>query len=195
MSSRVPISPLSAAHILVSWVTEHGREPRLRECCASNGLLFWRTFLDKIPASTFSACIYTARAIVSNAPKPRMQSCLGSDCDATFLYQGYHFCPDCRATLGYDDEDIRATGKYLRAHNREAALRYDGLDTTKMWSRQATALPGCDGLCGEDDEVPGMWNTREMSCEDTVYSFDDLVALQMNAWARISKKRRFFQEG
>ena len=210
MASRVPISPLSAAYILVDWIAAHGREPRLRECCSSNSLLFWRTFLDKIPAPTFSACISTARALVSHAPPPRMQSCLGPDCQTRFSYQGYHFCDRCRAALGYDNEDIRATGQYWRAHNRENAayenrhgahsepmaqsLFYDDRGYLTSRTGQKMSFPPLDGASIDDDIFDELCQEAAPRAAGTAYSFDDMIALQLTTWRRISKKRRFFKK-
>ena len=207
MASRIPISPLSAAHILVSWIMAHGREPQARECRQPNGLLTHRCFLNKIPASTFSACISAARVMVSHAPKPRMQHCLGSDCTAMFVFQGYHFCETCRKALGYAEEDTNATGRFLRAHDREAATREGGIEVAtgrtvrasmsddvlylSALSGQTMRAPLLDEEESEDSAAS--WHDRETTMDDTVSGFDDLIASQMNAWSRVSRKRRFFE--
>lgn len=183
MASPVPISPLSAAFLLTSWIAAHGCEPRKSDCSPDNGLLYWRTFLKKLPGDSFSAVISYARDLVSSAPKPRMQHCLGSDCVAVFCFNGYHFCPACRADLGHDDMDgVNGNGRYLRAHDRDAAER--GLDLTTMTVRELREY-GMDDLLLDADDVPF----------EVVHGYDDMIASQMNAWKRLSRKRRFVGGG
>ena len=179
MASPIPISPLSAACMIVSWINAHGTEPRKCDCHPTNGLLFWRTYLKKLPGDTFSAVVSYARDLVSNAPPPRMQCCLGPDCHARFMYNGYHFCPSCRADLGYDDMDgVNGNGRYLQAHDRDAAER--GLDISMMTGRELREY-GMEDLMLDADDVPF----------EIVQGYDDLIASQMNAWKRLSRKRRF----
>lgn len=186
MASRVPITALSAACIVVSWILLHGREPRWSDCRTSNGLLACETIRKSLPGDTLSACISAARILVSHAPPPRMQTCLGPDCDVSFVYQGYHFCQDCRQALGYADEDTRTAGRYLRAHDREAAERASGLEMHHLGRRTLR----------EQDESAELllWlHTNEDAEDERIYGFDDMVARQMNAWSRVTPKRRFFE--
>jgi hypothetical protein len=107
MASRVAITPLSAAHTLVSWIADHGREPSLRETRRDTSLLSWDTYMRKLGGATFSGTISAARELVTHAPKPRMQHCLGSDCTAVFVYDGHHFCVPCRKQRGNSDDADR----------------------------------------------------------------------------------------
>lgn len=213
MASPIPLTPLSAAYLLVSWMTAHGREPRFRECRSVHGLISYDTILKKFPGSSLSACISAARALVSHAPRPRMQTCLGPECEVRFLYAGYHFCSACRVSLGYDDADgVNGNGRYLRAHDRAAAARTgdigdatgrplrlagdEGALYVATMTGQTMQAPTLDTLESAEERGETLWlhTPRDDVRADTVYGFDDLVASQMNAWQRLSRKRKYFGE-
>lgn len=169
----------------------------------------YATYRRKLPGDTFSACISAARSMVSQAPKLRLQTCLGPDCEVRFLYTGAHFCAQCRAVLGYDDEDSSRNGQYLAAHDRRAAQRdadirmVAGAGTGARYvvalTGQTLSAPTVDGVCEDDEDDRPLYrygSERERDdemAEERVVGFDDLIASQMNAWQRLSRKRRFFE--
>ena len=50
-------APLSAAGMLVSWATEHGRFPMATECRNTNGLHHWNVYCRVFQCSTFSGIV------------------------------------------------------------------------------------------------------------------------------------------
>ena len=103
-----PISPLSAAHVLVSWADVHGRFPMATECRAVQGLPHWNVFYRTFHCSTFSGILSMAQHLVqttTSAVSVKMRTCLGPGCEATFKDEGAHvrMCTQCRRQAGTDD--------------------------------------------------------------------------------------------
>jgi len=125
-----PISPLSAATMLVSWAEEHGRFPRATECRPAQGLCHWNVFYRTFHASAFSHVVSAALTLVSAAMAPAVSStaqrqCLR--CDAPFPDEGRHIrlCTRCRKQNGVASlehvtrHELRSMGAAVREWQRE----------------------------------------------------------------------------
>ncbi|HEY5865373.1 MAG TPA: hypothetical protein VI542_07445 [Candidatus Tectomicrobia bacterium] len=100
-----PMSLMSAAHSLHTWMVEHGRAPLAHECRPCNGLHHWQTYYDVFGVNNFSAGIIpmVSSLMAGLSAQGRMRQCLGytthgADCPETFPDEGSHvrFCTHCR---------------------------------------------------------------------------------------------------
>lgn len=128
-----PMSPLSAATMLVSWADEHGRFPRATECRPAQGLCHWNVFYRTFHASTFSHVVSAALTLVSAVIMPvssiaAQRQCLR--CDAAFPDEGRHvrLCTACRKKVGAETtpsvtrSDLRTIGVTVRDWRDEVEM-------------------------------------------------------------------------
>ena len=101
MANPHPMSPLSAAQTLATWIARHQRFPVEGECVASNGLLHWGTVYKLFPGSCFSARISAALALPGvvahlDGPAVKLRPCLGPGCNVSFwTTPDVRLCPAC----------------------------------------------------------------------------------------------------
>ena len=98
-----PMTPLSAAQIIVAWVAVHQRLPMRDECVASLGMVHFTTIYKLFPGSCLSARLTMALAWPGvTVPSDvlgcwKVRPCLGPGCDASFYTTPeVRLCPQCR---------------------------------------------------------------------------------------------------